>query len=385
MAAAAALFAELGPNAVSMRDVAAAAELSHPGALRHFPTKDALVDAVVTELEGRVSSVVETLPAGVTAADIFTAVGTVDGFAALSTVLARGREFEAAQRRVLALWATLERRLRATGSDAAEATRVVAMTRGLQLIDQYVPVAPRLRTGDGGAVDGRVRGPGAGQDAGPGSTVTSLSELVVDEHDGYDTGRRRRAEILARATTQFARAGYHGTSVRAVAADAGISAATLLHHFGSKEALLVAVLRQRDVLLAARGTGEHLDAATELSGLGSEARRDAVAEPGLVELYAVLVAEASPRRHAAHAFLAERYRRTIGYFTHLFDDARAGSRRTSGVDALLLVALWDGLELISGSATDLVAIGDHLDAHLAAALPPGRPQSAADRHVRPRG
>jgi AcrR family transcriptional regulator len=46
-----------------------------------------------------------------------------------------------------------------------------------------------------------------------------------------------RARIRDAALARFGADGIAGTSVRAVAADAGVSAALVLHHFGSKEGL----------------------------------------------------------------------------------------------------------------------------------------------------
>jgi AcrR family transcriptional regulator len=76
-----------------------------------------------------------------------------------------------------------------------------------------------------------------------------------------------RAEILAQARTLFASHGYAGTSVRAVAAGAGVDAALVHHYFGSKDDLFVAALRvpidPREVLLPVAqggvdGAGERL-------------------------------------------------------------------------------------------------------------------------------
>jgi AcrR family transcriptional regulator len=50
-----------------------------------------------------------------------------------------------------------------------------------------------------------------------------------------------RARIHAAATRRFATDGYDGTTVRAVAADAGIDPALVLRYFGSKDGLFAAV------------------------------------------------------------------------------------------------------------------------------------------------
>lgn len=51
-----------------------------------------------------------------------------------------------------------------------------------------------------------------------------------------------RQQILQRAITLFAGAGYAGVSVRDVAARVGISAAALYHHFPDKQALYLAAM-----------------------------------------------------------------------------------------------------------------------------------------------
>jgi len=61
------------------------------------------------------------------------------------------------------------------------------------------------------------------------------------------TGRRpgrpdTRAEILAAARARFAAQGYEGTSLRAVATDAGVDAALVVHYFGTKGNLFIAAV-----------------------------------------------------------------------------------------------------------------------------------------------
>ena len=51
-----------------------------------------------------------------------------------------------------------------------------------------------------------------------------------------------RAAILASARASFAEKGFAGTTIRAVAADAGVDAALVHHYFGTKDDLFVAAL-----------------------------------------------------------------------------------------------------------------------------------------------
>lgn len=64
---------------------------------------------------------------------------------------------------------------------------------------------------------------------------------------GIDPGAAtddRRTQILDAATRVFPRGGLRGTTVEQVAAEAGVSPATIYWHFGSKEGLIAAMLRR---------------------------------------------------------------------------------------------------------------------------------------------
>jgi AcrR family transcriptional regulator len=63
--------------------------------------------------------------------------------------------------------------------------------------------------------------------------------------------QRNRAALLAAAQRHFLRDGV-GTSLEAVAKDAGVGPATLYRHFPTREALLAAVLQTRSEELTAR-------------------------------------------------------------------------------------------------------------------------------------
>ena len=60
--------------------------------------------------------------------------------------------------------------------------------------------------------------------------------------------RLRKQEILDSALVAFGQKGFYKATLADVASAAGITAAGLLHHFKTKEALLVELLEQRDRL-----------------------------------------------------------------------------------------------------------------------------------------
>ena len=72
--------------------------------------------------------------------------------------------------------------------------------------------------------------------------------------------RRKRSDmsaetmqaLIAAARRSFARVGYANTSMDALCAEAGLTRGALYHHFGGKDGLLEAVVRQIDKELGAR-------------------------------------------------------------------------------------------------------------------------------------
>jgi AcrR family transcriptional regulator len=82
---------------------------------------------------------------------------------------------------------------------------------------------------------------------------------TADPDDGKPEGvyarrtRIRKQEILDSALVAFGQKGFYKATLADVASAAGITAAGLLHHFKTKEALLVELLQQRDLVLSAEG------------------------------------------------------------------------------------------------------------------------------------
>ncbi len=186
---------------------------------------------------------------------------------------------------------------------------------------------------------------------------------------GYAKGRARRREILDQAMALFGEAGYRGASLREIATRCGLSHPGLLHHFPTKEALLLAVLEHRDEVDAELLSGRA--GLAMLRGLVGLAALNAT-RPGIVELFTVLSAEATAAGHPAHAYFARRYQATVGTIERAYEQARADGVLQPGIEAAAaarqFVALMDGLQiqwLLSHSRPDMAGI---LRAHLQAQL-----------------
>lgn len=166
---------------------------------------------------------------------------------------------------------------------------------------------------------------------------------------GYANGRARREVIVGVATENFAENGFDAATILEIAAACGISRAGLLHHFPDKEALLRAVLEERDAEDRARFQ-PYVDvggAMGVLAGMIDLAARNRLV-PGMIKLFVRLSAEAAAEHHPAHAFFVERYDRIVsGTARALRSAARAGFLR-NGTDpeiaATRLAAFMDGLQ-----------------------------------------
>ncbi|MFF3748263.1 TetR/AcrR family transcriptional regulator [Streptomyces kronopolitis] len=154
----------------------------------------------------------------------------------------------------------------------------------------------------------------------------------------------RREAILESAMELIAERGYRRTTLAAVAERAGLTQQGLLHHFPTKELLLVSVLEARDrwdLASAAAASGSRTDTLAALVDYNAT-------RPGIVRTYTVLSADSVTEGHPARAFFESRFRSVRA---SLADALRAecGDTLPGGLTpeqaAPLMVAVLDGLQL----------------------------------------
>lgn len=159
----------------------------------------------------------------------------------------------------------------------------------------------------------------------------------------------RRAEILAHTAAIVAERGYHGFGLQELATRCGLTKAGLLHHFPSKDQLLIAVLRDRDrqdeiavnALAGLEGTsGDVVSRSAMIAAFHAIVARNAT-RPELVRLYAMLRAEALSPDHPAHDFFGAREAATLDLFEQMIAPHAASPRSV----ARQAMALMIGLEL----------------------------------------
>jgi AcrR family transcriptional regulator len=191
--------------------------------------------------------------------------------------------------------------------------------------------------------------------------------VTAEPRRGYAKGRAKRREIIDHAMALFGEVGYRGASLREIASRCGISHPGLLHHFPTKESLLFAVLEHRDEVdgeWLSFGGATGVDLLRRLADLAelNATRR------GIVELFAVVAAEATSPDHPAHAYFVERYHNSVSSTERAYAQASEEGVLRAGIvpraAAQQLIALMDGLQvqwLLSDGSTDMAGV---LRAHL---------------------
>ncbi|MGI4732687.1 MAG: TetR/AcrR family transcriptional regulator [Janthinobacterium lividum] len=162
-------------------------------------------------------------------------------------------------------------------------------------------------------------------------------------------GEQSRQAILDVAERHFGKMGYRGASTAGIANDAQISDPGLLHHFGSKDGLLMALLNRRysrdsDKLRA----GEHLSVEEMADNLEAITREN-VDQRDEVRLTMVLLAESIAQDHPGHEYFQMRYARARAIVARQLKGVLADGEPDPKADpetlASLILAVLDGLQL----------------------------------------
>jgi len=159
----------------------------------------------------------------------------------------------------------------------------------------------------------------------------------------------KREQILKAAVEIFGNKGSTNGTLADVAEQVGITHAGVLHHFGSKQKLLLEVLAYRDQTDVAELAEKHIPDGPELflhlvrTAFANEKR------PGIVQAYTVLSAESVTDDHPARHFFEDRYTTLRREVTAAFHElcAQEGVRDpdTIAAAASAILAVMDGLQL----------------------------------------
>jgi AcrR family transcriptional regulator len=154
--------------------------------------------------------------------------------------------------------------------------------------------------------------------------------------------------VIQATIVSIAESGFHGASLRDIAARAGISHAGLLHYFPTKAHLLRAVLEHRDEVDGYNLDEDMAQGRSFIEAMIGLAERNARRRP-MVEAFAVLAAEATTPDHPAHSYFKTHYAEAIASATQSFHELKAAGRLRPEVDpereGPQWIALMDGLQI----------------------------------------
>jgi AcrR family transcriptional regulator len=161
--------------------------------------------------------------------------------------------------------------------------------------------------------------------------------------------RQRKEQVIHAAIHYFGQYGYHGARLSDIAQAAGVTEPGLLHHFPSKEILLMEVLAERDRIDHERfDPGLHAELGNPLNSLQKLAEHNETV-PGLVQLFTVLVAESIDDQHPGHDFFTRRYQDLRDQTVDVLKNAQARGDIKSHIPAedlvVMLFAMMDGLQI----------------------------------------
>lgn len=160
---------------------------------------------------------------------------------------------------------------------------------------------------------------------------------------------RKRTEILDAAIDIFGNKGYANGTLAEIAEQVEITHAGVLHHFGSKQNLLLEMLSYRDETDVADLEQRHIPDGPELflhlvrTALANSRRA------GIVQVYTVLSAESVTDDHPARPFFDKRYMTLRGEvadaFSVLCTQEGITEPTTIGAASASILAVMDGLQL----------------------------------------
>ena len=170
----------------------------------------------------------------------------------------------------------------------------------------------------------------------------------------------RRRDILDAASEIFGARGFTGGTLQEIADQVGMTHAGILHHFGSKDALLLQVLQHRDETDVADLEEQHIPDGMDLFRHLVRTAFANAERPGIVQAYAVLSAESVTDGHPGREFFQKRYQTLRGEVAAAFAlvCAERGIREpeTVAYASTAILAVMDGLQvqwLLDPTALDL--------------------------------
>ncbi len=200
----------------------------------------------------------------------------------------------------------------------------------------------------------------------------------------------RRKRILRAAMTTFGSKGFNNGPLTEIAEQVDMTHAGILHHFGSKDQLLLEVLKFRDETDVEGLADQHIPDGIDLfrhlvrTAFANEQR------PGIVQAYAVLSAESVTDDHPGRAYFQHRYETLRAEVATALRAvcAERGVTAPDDVDraAASILAVMDGLQvqwLLAPDDVELARASEFAIEALVAAVVQPRPAVVAQTPASP--
>jgi AcrR family transcriptional regulator len=337
------LFAERGFSSVSVDELGTALGVSGPALYHHFPSKDALLAAIVLETMQEAVTVAETTaaeldrmaPAGVLAVLVRRIVALeMERRDDIAVYLRDGhlldrptvRELHRREERLARAW---YRVIHAVAPDLPGRTVVLAMNAMGGLLNSAVrertPIAQdelesTLARMFHGLLECISALPGRDAPESPGSAGVWQPQR-----------RPRREALLAAATELFDQRGFHGVGIADIGAATGVSGAAVYRHFRSKEELLSAAIdraRERLAIAFADATGAARSADDALRRLIVAYATIALENRHLIAIYQREVAHLPADKQAA---IRRERRAFVSQWADVLQDVRPDITRPASI------------------------------------------------------
>jgi AcrR family transcriptional regulator len=174
-------------------------------------------------------------------------------------------------------------------------------------------------------------------------------EKTMPRRTQAERTQQRKKQVIHEAMRFFGQYGYHGAKLADIAKAAGVTEPGLLHHFPTKEHLLMEVLAERDRLDKERFVPSlHGEAEAYLTFLQDLVEHNETVS-GLVQLFIVLVTESIDEQQPGHVFFKQRYQDLRAQAIDALVEAQRRGEARNDIPAedlvILLFAMMDGLQI----------------------------------------
>lgn len=176
--------------------------------------------------------------------------------------------------------------------------------------------------------------------------MSSASNNISRRSRTSRKGSERRKKLMDMALHMFGKAGYHHAPIAGIAREAGLSLPGLLHHFPSKEALLLAVLEKwaADLETTANKLGDDWRDVLQLGCIITEHHSGF---PENARAFSLLNTESLIQSHPASAWFVKRQTLLVKIFSRaLAGGIERGEIRADidpGLLSVQIVSMLDGL------------------------------------------